>query len=323
MIRTINERLRVDNKVVLERRNKNLSRILFALRTEIGKDGKSAFERHKKQKPNTPKTAMVNEFISERDPNLQIEEEDFRPDVDSTVLIRERTCGSKLEGTFAKRKAKIVSESKHTITILPNKGRMVTLSKRDVALKTNKAAKRPVCEKKSSEEDLPQCSKTPTEQKETGRKRTARFVSTSTEEENSESGGETTSQTKISEPQTEEKKQGPRTAVNQNSTSEEAKETPEQSIENSEAEEGEVTEATRSETETMGYGHSEEEGEVKEKCPIKGEAKFETTKRKTRSGRMVKKPDWLGQNVMVSVLTKENHEEEAENEKNIPHVKPQ
>ena len=41
MIRIINERLRVNNKVVLERRNKNLSRILFALRTEIGKDGKS------------------------------------------------------------------------------------------------------------------------------------------------------------------------------------------------------------------------------------------------------------------------------------------
>ena len=36
---------------------------------------------------------------------------------------------------------------------------------------------------------------------------------------------------------------------------------------------------------------------------------------------MVKKPDWLGQNVMVSALTKENHKEEAENEKNIPHVK--
>ena len=45
---------------------------------------------------------MVNDFISERDPNLQIEEEDFIPDVDSTVLIRERTRGSKLEGTFAK-----------------------------------------------------------------------------------------------------------------------------------------------------------------------------------------------------------------------------
>ena len=49
MIKTLNKRLRVDNKVVLERENKSLSRILFTLRTEFGKDGKSAFERHKKQ----------------------------------------------------------------------------------------------------------------------------------------------------------------------------------------------------------------------------------------------------------------------------------
>ena len=47
---------------------------------------------------------MVIEFISDRVPNLQIDEEDFSPDVDSTDLIRERTSGSKLEGTFPKRK---------------------------------------------------------------------------------------------------------------------------------------------------------------------------------------------------------------------------
>ena len=103
-IRTINETLLKDNRVVLERNNKNLSKILFTLRTEIGKDGKSAFERHKKQNSNTLKSAMVIEFISDRVPNLQIDEEDFSPDVDSTDLIRERTSGSKLEGTFPKRK---------------------------------------------------------------------------------------------------------------------------------------------------------------------------------------------------------------------------
>ena len=243
-----------------------------------------AFERQKKQKPNTPKTARVNDFISERDPDLQIEEEDFSPDVDSTVLIRERTRGSKLEGTFAKRKAKIVSESKHTIIILPNKGKTVTLSKRDVAIKKNKTGKRPICEKTSSEKELPQCSKATIEQKETGRKRTARFASTSTEEENNENGEETKSQTEIPEPHTEENKQGPKAAVDQNLTKEKANENPEQSIEVAESEESEVTETTRSETETVGYGHSEEEGEIKEKCPIKREASFETTKKRTRSG---------------------------------------
>ena len=73
LIRTINMRLGVDKKVVLGEKRRNLSRILFALRTtEIGKDWKSAFERHKKQKPTTPKLPMVNDFISDRYPNLHI-----------------------------------------------------------------------------------------------------------------------------------------------------------------------------------------------------------------------------------------------------------
>ena len=156
MIRTVNERSRVDNKVVLERINKNLSKILFALRTEIGKDGTSAFKRHKKQKSNTLTAAMISEFIPDRAPNLQIEEQDFSPDVDSTVLIREKTRGSKLEGTFAKKKARIVSESGHTITILPDKGKPEILSKRDVAIKRDKVAKKG---KVDMDEEWPQCSK--------------------------------------------------------------------------------------------------------------------------------------------------------------------
>ena len=96
----------VDNKMVLERKNKNLSKFFFALRTKIGKDRKSAFERHEKQNPITLKSAMVIEFISDRDPNHKIEEEDFSPDADSTVLIHEWTRGSKLEGTFATKKAR-------------------------------------------------------------------------------------------------------------------------------------------------------------------------------------------------------------------------
>ena len=45
---------------------------------------------------------MVNDFYSEKDPEFQID--DFSPDADSTVLIRGRTRGSKLEGTFSKKK---------------------------------------------------------------------------------------------------------------------------------------------------------------------------------------------------------------------------
>ena len=260
MIRTINERLRVDNRVVLERKNRNLSRILFALRTEIGKDGKSAFERHKKQKPNTPKTAMVNDFNTEREANLQIDEEDFSSDMDSTVLIRKRIRGSKLEATSAKRKAKIVAESKHTIIILTNKGKMVTLSERNVTLKRLKAEKEPILERTSSEEELPQCSKTPVELKPVGKKRTVLVASTSTEEETNESGGEAIHEQ-------EEKNQEPQT--DRTLETEETAEHPEQTTEGTEAEEGEVTGTTRSESETIGYGQSEEEGEVNEKWPIR------------------------------------------------------
>ena len=107
----------------------------------------------------------MNEHISDRDPNLQIEEEEFSPDVDSTVLIRERTRGSKLQGTFAKKKAGIVPESKHTIntiTILLDKGKPVILSKRDVALNRDKVAKR---KKLVMEGNRPHCIKVATGKK--------------------------------------------------------------------------------------------------------------------------------------------------------------
>ena len=45
----------------------------------------------------------MNLFQTEM-PTSSVEEEDFNPGVDSTVLIPEMTRGSKLEGTFAKKK---------------------------------------------------------------------------------------------------------------------------------------------------------------------------------------------------------------------------
>ena len=68
--------------------------------------------------------------------------------------------------------------------------------------------------------------------------------------------------------------------IDQNPETEETAENPEQSTEGTEAEEDEVTETTRSESETIGYGQSEEEGEVNEKWPIRAEASFETSKKK-------------------------------------------
>ena len=85
----------------------------------------------------------------------------------------------------------------------------------------------------------------------------------------------------------ESKNQEPKTG--QNLGTEETAENPEQTTEGTEAEEGEVTETTRSESETNGYGQSKE-GEVIEKWPIRGEASFEPSKKKTRSGRLIKRP---------------------------------
>ena len=85
----------------------------------------------------------------------------------------------------------------------------------------------------------------------------------------------------------------------------------------SDVEEGEVTEATKSESETFAYPNEqseEEEGEVvPEKVPIQGEASWEISKKKTRSRRVVKRPEWLGQDVLLSTIEqKKNVDEEPE-----------
>ena len=72
--------------------------------------------------------------VSERDPNLEFEQSDFQEDLDSTVLVRERARGSKLESLFDRKAAKVIKESAHTITTLPEKStKPKVYSKRDVA----------------------------------------------------------------------------------------------------------------------------------------------------------------------------------------------
>ena len=71
-----------------------------------------------------------------------LEEDDFSPDVDSTVLISERTRGSKLEGTFKKKTAQLIGESSHTVTILPSRGSPVVISQRDIAIERKEAENR-------------------------------------------------------------------------------------------------------------------------------------------------------------------------------------
>ena len=94
------------------------------------------------QKPNTIKNPLIEKPKSclENDNTLQLSSEDFPKDDDSTILMRNKTRNTKLEGQFAKKKGQIVTESEHNITMDTSRGRQV-ISKRDVAkLKKPKSA---------------------------------------------------------------------------------------------------------------------------------------------------------------------------------------
>ena len=133
MIRTLNERLRTKRKIVVQNDTSGLSNILFALRTEKGVDNTLAYERQMGRKPNTLKSAMIRKCFLEKDPQIQIEREDFSEEAYSTILVRERVKGTKLEGNLKKIKSQIVNQSENTITELPKSGKQTIYSKRDVA----------------------------------------------------------------------------------------------------------------------------------------------------------------------------------------------
>ena len=93
------------------------------------------------RKPNTVKSNLLRGFmdISEQDPNLDFSPSDFQDGLDSSILVRERerARGSKLEGTFKKQSGKVVSESAHTLTMIPEIANTPKVySKRDVAAAT-------------------------------------------------------------------------------------------------------------------------------------------------------------------------------------------
>ena len=142
MIRTINERLRTNTKIVISKGKNGLSNILFALSSEKGPDGKSAFEKQNGRKLNTEKSRMIEKCILEQDPQIEIEPEDFSEEADSNILVRERVRGTKLDGAFEKVKGKFVGESSHTITVLTKTGSQVVYSKRDVASGNHQANSR-------------------------------------------------------------------------------------------------------------------------------------------------------------------------------------
>ena len=95
---------------------------------------RSPYECYTGQEPNTIKRLVINkrQFISET-PEVELTGEDFESGQDSSIMVRERTRGSKLEGAFKKRKGTLIEDSNHTITFLPAGRTQVTvISKRDV-----------------------------------------------------------------------------------------------------------------------------------------------------------------------------------------------
>ena len=79
--------------------------------------------------PNTVKSNVVKRFMAilAQDSAVEFQPSDFQDELDST---RERANGSKLESTFAKKTEKIINETDHRVSILPESTNMVkTFSK--------------------------------------------------------------------------------------------------------------------------------------------------------------------------------------------------
>ena len=108
LIRTLNERLRTNRNVILKRDKSGLSELLYALRMGKKADGKSPFEKLYGREPNTVKSNIINKIknVSENDLKVEFTQSDFEEEVDSTILVRERTKGSKLEGQYKEKPEK-------------------------------------------------------------------------------------------------------------------------------------------------------------------------------------------------------------------------
>ena len=81
-------------------------------------------------------TELVNKEkdVSEQVSKVSFEKSDCEEEVDSTILVRERARGSKLESAFQKKRGRILDETDHTLTFLPERKKKPTKwSERDMA----------------------------------------------------------------------------------------------------------------------------------------------------------------------------------------------
>ena len=86
------------------------------------------------------KRLVINrdQFIS-KPTDFKLTETDFELVQDSTILVREPTRGSKLEGAYKKRKRILLEQTDYTVTFLPAGNKQPTIiSKRDIAREDGK-----------------------------------------------------------------------------------------------------------------------------------------------------------------------------------------
>ena len=104
-------------------------------------DGRSAFEKQYGRKLNTLNSTMIEKCIRQKEPQIAIEPEHFSEEADSTIRVRERVRRTKQKGSFRKFKGKVLHKSENTLTVLPNSGKEVTISKMLLTRSVHNAAK--------------------------------------------------------------------------------------------------------------------------------------------------------------------------------------
>ena len=109
LIRTINERLRTNQNIILDKDNTGLSEMLYALRGAKKSDKSCPAKLQNKRKYTTVKDIIttksnINYNVSDNDNTFQLEMSDFPGEQDSEILVRERARGTKLDGLYRKKR---------------------------------------------------------------------------------------------------------------------------------------------------------------------------------------------------------------------------
>ena len=109
LIRTINERLRTNENIILRHGKLGLSGRLYVLRKWQKADKKLSFEKSDGRKQNTVKSITVEEikYVSGADSNVNFTTTVVEEKIDPIILVRERTKGSMIEVHFERKTVKM------------------------------------------------------------------------------------------------------------------------------------------------------------------------------------------------------------------------